>query len=84
MTNFIQQAWDSDIEAAVLSLTRDQISDPEYWHSTVDVVESGYDPTTRKAITVSALEAWVARCKTQPMNEEPNHGSTPRIVHPQN
>lgn len=84
MTNIVQQmAWDADITAAVLSLTRDQINDPEYWHSTVEIIEAGYDPATRKAVTLSALEAWVARCKTQPINEDPSHASTPRFIHPQ-
>jgi hypothetical protein len=84
MTNIVQQmAWDADITAAVLSLTRDQIADPEYWFSTVEIIEAGYDPATRKAITLSALEAWVARCKTQPITEDPSHASTPRFIHPQ-
>lgn len=84
MTNIVQQmAWDADITAAVLSLNRDQINDHEFWFSTVEIIEAGYDPTTRKAVTLSALEAWVARCKTQPPNEEPSHASTSRVINPQ-
>jgi hypothetical protein len=80
MNTFKDYAWDSDIEAAMLSLTRKQINDPEYWYGTVDKVDAGYDPATNKPITIPALVAWVNRCKSSPVEEgnTDDTSSTPR------
>jgi hypothetical protein len=86
MNTFKTHTWDSDIEAAMLSLTRKQINDPDYWFATVEIVEAGYDPATNKLINLPALEAWVSRCKSSPP-EEGNPDDTqspPRRVSPSN
>lgn len=78
-------AWDTDIEAALLSLTKDQIADRDYWFATVDRVEAGRHPTDNRRLTVSDLDEWVERCKRipddqdQPSNEHPQDR---RILHP--
>jgi glutathione S-transferase len=86
MNTFKTQAWDSDIELALLLLKRPQIADHAYWYATVDIVEAGYNPDTNKPINLPALEAWVSRCKTTPP-EEGNLDDTqspPRTIHPSN
>ena len=86
MNTFKNHAWDSDIEAAMLSLTRKLIADNAYWFDTIEIVEAGYDPDTRKPITIDALEAWVTRCKTTPAEEgnTDDTPSTPRFISPKN
>ena len=78
MNNSLNRAWDTDIEGALLSLTRRQIADHDYWYATVEIVEAGYDPVTKAAITVEALKAWVNRCKNEPQQEIISNASTPR------
>lgn len=68
--NFNDSAWDSEIEDAIIRLRQADIQDHDYWIATVDIVESGCDPSTHKPITISALEAWVARCKELPPQDE--------------
>jgi hypothetical protein len=78
--NFNEYAWDTEIEKAIIRLRQADIQNPAYWYETVETVEAGYDPTTRKPITISALEAWVTRCKSPPPQDEedPTHDSPPR------
>jgi len=87
MANPISQScWDHDIEEAILSLTSDAVRDHTYWHRTVDRVEAGLDPEKTQTLTMSALEAWVTRCQTEPAQtqEEPaNVERTTRRVSPQ-
>lgn len=66
MTPLNEVCWDSDIELALLSLTRDAVKDRDYWFSTVSHVEDGIDPETNQQITASGLKAWVTRCRTEP------------------
>jgi len=70
MTPLSEQCWDTDIQAALFSLTRDAVKDQAYWFATVSRVEEGYDPASGQKITLSGLEAWVARCKTPPTATE--------------
>ena len=83
MTNkFSQMPWDVEIDAAVISLNRTNIKDHEYWFNTVDIVEQGYDPETRKSITLGGLKAWLDRCKSEP-REDPTHApSNSRQIRP--
>jgi len=79
MNTFQHHAWDTDIELAILSLKRPQIADHAYWFETIDTVDAGYDPETNKPITLTALEAWVNRCKSSPAEEGTyDTSSTPR------
>ena len=64
--NSSNHAWDVQIEDAVLRLTRSRIKDFDYWFATVDIVDAGYDPETRKPITLDQLDAWVNRCEAKP------------------
>ena len=57
---------------------------PDYWFTTVDKVEAGFDPETNRAITQSGLKAWLDRCKAAPAEEQSNAPSQTRSVHPQN
>lgn len=70
MTPHSELCWDSDIEIAVLSLKRSTVIDREYWFVTVAHIENGIDPETNQKITMSGLEAWVARCKAHPAIRE--------------
>lgn len=70
MPSLSEMCWTSDIEAALLNLTRDKIKAPEYHWSTVDRVEAGTSPATNQKITMSELEVWVTRCKTPPTQTE--------------
>lgn len=87
--NFTDIAWDTEIEDVIMHLRQADIQDPAYWQQTVEIVEAGYDPTTRKPITVEGLETWVARCKSPPPQEEEAtvDASSPRKsrhIHPSN
>jgi len=86
MTNLAEMVWATDVEVAVLSLTRDVIKDREYHWSTIDRVEQGLSPERNTEITMSELEAWVSRCKTPPANakEAPANDNPTRRVSPQN
>ncbi|NKX40403.1 hypothetical protein HGG71_02850 [Rhodobacteraceae bacterium R_SAG2] len=70
VTPLSELCWGSDIEIALLSVARSTLVDREYWFATVDLVESGIDPETNQKITMSGLEAWVARCKAHPAIQE--------------
>ena len=84
LTKFPQMVWDAEIDATVISLKRHQIKDHDYWFNTVDVVSEGYDPKTRKSITLDGLKAWVDRCKSEPQEDAHDAPSNPRSIHPQN
>jgi hypothetical protein len=66
MTPLSEACWDSDIELALLSLTRGAVKDQEYWFNTVARVEEGIDPETNQQITMGGLRSWAARCRTPP------------------
>ena len=76
-------AWDSDIELALTSLTSDKIADREYWFATVDRIEAGKHPTENRPLTVADLDAWVERCKRGDQQEDKNEDQ-PRRIYPQN
>ena len=75
-------AWDVQIEDALLRLKRKDINDPDYWYATVSIVEAGYDPTTKKQITLTALEAWVNRCKAVPQEDTLDANTPSRRIAP--
>lgn len=75
--NFGTMAWDADVDAAVISLNRTNIKDHTYWFNTVDIVEQGYDPKSRKSITLESLRAWVDRCKQAPDPDEEDETHEP-------
>jgi hypothetical protein len=83
MNTFAQMCWDSDIDAAVISLNRATIQDRDYWFSTVEIVEQGYDPETNRRITHEGLSAWLERCKAEPKKEHQDAPSITRRVCPQ-
>ena len=67
MTPLSEACWDSDIEQALIFLTRGVVKDHDYWSTTVARVEEGIDPETNQQITMSGLRAWVTRCKIAPI-----------------
>ena len=75
---FPQMCWDADIDAAVISLKRHQIKDHDYWFSTVDIVSEGYDPKTKRRITLDGLQAWLERCKQNPHDHEEDAQDAPK------
>ena len=87
MVNPISEScWDHDIHEAILSLTSEAVRDHTYWHRTVDRVEAGLDPEKTQTLTMTALRAWVTRCKSEPTHtqEEPANDRKTRRVSPQN
>jgi hypothetical protein len=88
-SKFPQLIFDEQIDAAVMSLKRHQINDPDYWFDTVDIVSEGYDPKAKKRIDLDGLHAWLERCKQKPHDQEEEDAqdapkSNTRSIHPQN
>lgn len=65
----LDAAWDTDVEDALFGLWHD-ITDHTYFRLTVDLVEACQDPETKTPLTLTALKAWVERCKTPPTDED--------------
>ena len=68
-----EMIWDVDIENAVLDM-HNRAVDEEYYLLTVETIENGIDPHTRQRLTRTCLDAWMARCLTQPTDlQETSH-----------
>ena len=88
-SKFPQLIFDEQIDEAIITLKQRQIKDYDYWFNTVEIVEQGYDPKTKKRIDLDGLHAWLERCKQNPHDQEEEDAqdapkSNPRSIHPQN
>lgn len=75
--NLSETLFDGETVAEVLRLgaKRHLIRDLDYYYQTADMIFDGYDPETRKPLTMSRLKAWVARCEhpKEPQDNDPTH-----------
>lgn len=84
MLPFADTPWDSDIDAAICRAGASPDRDRSFIAQTADLIESGIDPDTGGALSLTALAAWEERATTRPQ-EDPHHavGHPPsRIAYP--
>jgi len=76
---------EADTEVMRLAANKHLIRDRDYFERTSDRIAAGYDPATRKRLTMSGLQAWVARCEGQDLkanlNDPSHHPSQQEAAH---
>ena len=72
-----------ETQVNVLMLNREQITNWDRWYATIEIIEQGYDPVTKKPLTQSTFDRWVAKITQEHEADEPTHNHPRRRVAPQ-
>ncbi|WP_171134939.1 hypothetical protein [Ruegeria sp. HKCCD7221] len=79
MTDLTEMVWDTDIDRVLNRIQPRSCADPDHFYATVDLIENGWSPTGDGRLTMSQLEAWDARVKTERTTnaQDPTRGDVP-------